>query len=75
MMTPTENHLTVKQTAEILGVHPRTVRRYMAAGRLTVVRHPLSRRVYLRESEVHARRDAAMQAVYGLRKEGRSEGV
>lgn len=73
MMTPAENHLTVAQTSEVLGVHPRTVRRYMARGLLTVVRHPLSRRVYLRESEVLAARERAWQKVSAPRPERHAE--
>lgn len=58
MKTPaSEPHLTVLETAAVLGVHPRTVWRYLHAGQLTAVRHPMNRRVYVRRSEVLAARE------------------
>lgn len=47
-----EYHLTVVEAAGLLQVSPRTVWRYIEQGRLTPVRVPLNRRVYLREREV-----------------------
>lgn len=59
MTTPSElPHLTVQETATFLGVHPRTVWRYVAREHLTPVRHPTSRRVYFAESEVREVRRA-----------------
>lgn len=58
--------LSVKETAAVLAVHPRTVWRYIERGRLVPVRHPMSRRVYLREPDVRA-------ALERARRHGREE--
>lgn len=71
MTTPSElPHLTVLETAALLGVHPRTVWRYAARGALTPVRHPTSRRVYFAESEVREVRRAVDARYREPRREG-----
>lgn len=50
----TTHMITIKQTAELLGVSPRTVRRYAVAGLLTIHRDPMTGRVH------YDRREALM---------------
>ena len=48
----TTHMITIPQTAEILGVSPRTVRRYAVAGLLTIHRDPMTGRVHYDTDEV-----------------------
>ncbi len=52
----TNNLITREETAALLGVHVRTVRRYAVAGRLTILRDTLTGRVRHRRDEVMALR-------------------
>lgn len=65
MTTPTQHThadaLTVVETALLLGVHPRSVWRYIQRGRLTALRHPMNRRVYVCEQEARAAREAMQE--------------
>lgn len=65
--------LTVVETAEVLAVHPRTVWRYIERGRLTPVRHPMNRRVYLRERDVLDARERARRHGREERPEGNAQ--
>ena len=47
-------HLKVKETAELLGVAPNTVRAWAAAGRLPEYRHPVNNYRLFRRSDVEA---------------------
>ena len=61
--------LTVNETAAVLLVHPRTVWRYLASGRLTAVRHPTNRKLYLWEPDVSEALRAAQEKYHALRPE------
>jgi hypothetical protein len=65
MTTPTQHThadaLTVVETALLLGVHPRSVWRYLQRGRLTALRHPMNRRVYVCEQEARAALEAMQE--------------
>lgn len=58
-----EYHLTVVEAAGRLRVSPRTVWRYIEQGRLTPVRVPLNRRVFLREREVTEAQERVQEAM------------
>lgn len=65
--------LTVVETARLLQVHPRSVWRYLAAGRLTALRHPLNRRVYVCEQEALAASEAMREKAWNTHYRERDE--
>ena len=69
---PEKKYYTKKETAEILGVHPRTVERYLIAGKLKGAR--LGRGWKIREDDIHAFYDTVKAETAKAIKERKAQG-
>ncbi len=54
--------INVKKAAQILDVHPITIRRWNKAGKLKAARHPLNNYRLFKEREVHKLADKIRKA-------------